>query len=192
MPKTREAALKALALDESLGEAHVSLATIAKKYDYGWETAEKEFRRAIQLNPEYATAQQGYAEYLSWQGRFDEALAGSDCARQLDSMSLIIANDCGPILYYARQYVRAIEQCEAVLKNGPGSKRQLRQRVATSSSSPKLSRGKCPQAIEEYKRGYGSTDHPWAWAMKAYAYAAGARRKNFSAHLNNSCSVHRN
>jgi tetratricopeptide (TPR) repeat protein len=96
MPKTREAALKALALDESLGEAHVSLATIAKKYDYGWETAEKEFRRAIQLNPEYATAQQGYAEYLSWQGRFDEALAGSDCARQLDSMSLIIANDCGP------------------------------------------------------------------------------------------------
>ncbi len=132
MPKTREAALKALALDESLAEAHVSLAMIAEKHDYDWETAEKEFRRAIQLNPEYATAHQWYAEYLSWQGRFDEALAGSDCARQLDPMSLIIANDCGSIficLYYARQYVRAIEQCEAVLKNGPGSKRQLWQRV---------------------------------------------------------------
>ena len=101
MPKTREAALKALALDESLAEAHVSLAMIAEKHDYDWETAEKEFRRAIQLNPEYATAHQWYAEYLSWQGRFDEALAGSDCARQLDPMSLIIANDCGSILYHA-------------------------------------------------------------------------------------------
>ena len=77
MPKARAAALKALELDESLAEAHTSLALIAENYDYDWQMAEKEFRRAIQLNPGYATAHQWYAEYLSWQGRFDEAWAGA-------------------------------------------------------------------------------------------------------------------
>ena len=169
MPKAREAALKALALDETLAEAHVSLALIAENYDYDWETAEKEFQRAIQLNPEYATAHQWYAEYLSWQGRFNEALAESDRARQLDPMSLIIANDRGAILYYARQYDRAIEQCQAVLKMDPGTSENFgnaRNFIFLSE----IEQGKFPQAIEGYNRGYGSTDHPWAWAMKAYAY----------------------
>ena len=86
------------------------------------ETAEKEFRRAIQLNPEYATAHQWYAEYLSWQGRFDEALAGSDCARRAGSDVTDHRQRLQPfILYYARHYVRAIEQCEAVLKMAPGA-----------------------------------------------------------------------
>jgi tetratricopeptide (TPR) repeat protein len=82
MPKARTAALKALKLDESLAEAHTSLALIAENYDYDWGTAEKEFRRAIQLNPDYPTAHQWYAESLAWQGRFDEAFAESDRARQ--------------------------------------------------------------------------------------------------------------
>ncbi|MGH9637597.1 MAG: winged helix-turn-helix domain-containing protein, partial [Candidatus Angelobacter sp.] len=63
MPKAKAAALSALALDDSLAEAHASLALVAENYDYDWQTAEKEFRRAIQLNPDYATAHQWYAEY---------------------------------------------------------------------------------------------------------------------------------
>ena len=120
MPKAKAAALNALALDDSLAEAHASLALVAENYDYDWQTAEKEFRRAIQLNPDYATAHQWYAEYLAWQGRFDEALAESERARQLDPMSLIIATDRGAILFYARKYDRAIDQFRAVLDMDPG------------------------------------------------------------------------
>ena len=93
MPKGRTAALKALQLDDTLAEAHTSLALIAENYDYDWQTAGKEFQRAIQLDPGYATAHQWYAEYLSWLGRFDEALAESEKARQLDPLSMIIAAD---------------------------------------------------------------------------------------------------
>jgi TolB-like protein/DNA-binding winged helix-turn-helix (wHTH) protein len=99
MPKARATALKALQLDETLPEAHTALALVAENYDYDWPTAEKEFRRAIELDPNYATAHQWYGEYLSWIGRFDEALAESDRARQLDPMSLIVASDRGWVLY---------------------------------------------------------------------------------------------
>ena len=75
LPKARVAALKALQLDEGLAEAHTSLALITENYDLDWQTAEKDMdRRAIQLNPNDATAHHWYAEYLTWLGRFDEAL----------------------------------------------------------------------------------------------------------------------
>jgi TolB-like protein/DNA-binding winged helix-turn-helix (wHTH) protein/Tfp pilus assembly protein PilF len=125
MPKGRAAALKALQLDDTLAEAHTSLALIAENYDYDWQTAEKEFRRAIQLDPGYATAHQWYAEYLSWVGRFEEALAESEKARQLDPFSLIIAADHAAILYYARQYDRAIAHSRAVLNMDPAAPRAV-------------------------------------------------------------------
>src|SRR5271166_3626324 len=87
IPKARAAALKALQIDDSLAEAHASLGLIAEQYDYDWQTAEREFRRAIELDPDYATGHQWYAEYLSLQGRFDEAMAESERARQLDPLS---------------------------------------------------------------------------------------------------------
>jgi len=89
MPKARAAALKALELDDSLAEAHTSLALIRENYDWDWKTAENEYRRAIELNPNYATAHHWYAEFLSWQGRFDEAFAESERARQLDPLTML-------------------------------------------------------------------------------------------------------
>jgi TolB-like protein/DNA-binding winged helix-turn-helix (wHTH) protein/Tfp pilus assembly protein PilF len=123
MPKGRAAALKALQLDDTLAEAHTSLALIAENYDYDWQTAEKEFKRAIQLDPGYPTAHQWYAECLSWLGRFDEALAESEKARQLDPLSMIIAADHSAILYYARWYDRALAQSHTVLNMDPTSSR---------------------------------------------------------------------
>jgi tetratricopeptide (TPR) repeat protein len=119
MPKARAAALKALEIDNSLAEAHTALGLIVQNYDWDWPTAEKEYRRAIELNPSYATARQFYAEHLAWRGRFDEALRESDRARQLDPLSLIIATDNGAILYYSRQYGRAIEQFRSVREMDP-------------------------------------------------------------------------
>jgi TolB-like protein/DNA-binding winged helix-turn-helix (wHTH) protein/Tfp pilus assembly protein PilF len=119
MPKARVAALKALELDEKLAEAHASLALIAQNYDWDWQTAEKEYRRAIELDPNYATGHHWYAEHLAFRGRFDEAFAEMERARQLDPLSLIIQVDNGAILFYSRQYDRAIEQFQAVLKVEP-------------------------------------------------------------------------
>ncbi len=123
MPKGRAAALKALQLDDTLAEAHTSLGLIAESYDYDWQTAEKEFKRAIQLDPGYATAHQWYAECLSWQGRFEEALAESEKARRLDPLSIIIAADHATILYYDRQYDRALAQGREVLNMDPHAPR---------------------------------------------------------------------
>src|SRR6202040_3475636 len=95
IPKARAAALRALQIDDTLAEAHTSLALITENYDWDWQTAEKEYRRAIQLDPNYATAHQWYAEYLTWLGRFDEAFRESERARQLDPLSLIIVTDYG-------------------------------------------------------------------------------------------------
>jgi eukaryotic-like serine/threonine-protein kinase len=95
------------------------LAVIAQNYDWDWRTAEKEFRRAIELDPNYATAHQWYAECLALMGRFDEAFAEIDRARQLDPLSLIIAADRGAMLYFSRQYDLAITQFRAVLDMEP-------------------------------------------------------------------------
>jgi TolB-like protein/DNA-binding winged helix-turn-helix (wHTH) protein/Tfp pilus assembly protein PilF len=119
MSKARAAALHALQLDESLPEAHTALALIVQNHDWDWQTAEKEFRRAIELNPNYATAHHWYAEHLMWRGRFDEALRESERARQLDPLSLIIAADNGAILYFSRQYDRAIEKWKSVREMDP-------------------------------------------------------------------------
>jgi TolB-like protein/DNA-binding winged helix-turn-helix (wHTH) protein/Tfp pilus assembly protein PilF len=119
LPKARAAALKALQLDGDLAEAHTSLALITENYDWDWLTAEKEYRRAIDLNPNYATAHHWYAEFLTWNGRFEEAFQESERARQLDPLSLIIAADNAMIFYYSRQYDRAEKGFNAVLEMEP-------------------------------------------------------------------------
>jgi TolB-like protein/Tfp pilus assembly protein PilF len=123
MPKARAAALRALEIDDLLPEGHTALALIVQNYDWDWQTAEREFRRAIELNPNYATAHHWYAEHLMWRGRFDEALQESERARQLDPLSLIIAADNGAILFYSRQYDRAIDKWRSVLQMDPGFRR---------------------------------------------------------------------
>jgi TolB-like protein/DNA-binding winged helix-turn-helix (wHTH) protein/Flp pilus assembly protein TadD len=119
MPKARAAALRAVELDDTLAEAHVSLGVIAQDYDWDWPTVEREYRRAIELNPNYPTAHQWYAESLALQGRFDEAFVEIERARQLDPLSLIIGSDYAVILYFSRQYDRAIEQFRSVLDREP-------------------------------------------------------------------------
>jgi tetratricopeptide (TPR) repeat protein len=119
MPKARAAALRAVELDDSLAEAHVSLGVIAQDYDWDWPTVEREYRHAIELNPNYPTAHQWYAESLALQGRFDEAFVEIEHARQLDPLSLIIGSDYAVILYFSRQYDRAIEQFRSVLDREP-------------------------------------------------------------------------
>src|SRR6185369_12695457 len=89
-PKAKAAAMKALALDQQLAEAHTSLANILTSYEWDFASAETEFKRAIALNPNYATAHQWYAEFLQMAGRYDESIAQIKRAQELDPLSLII------------------------------------------------------------------------------------------------------
>ena len=172
IPKARVAALKALQIDDGMAEAHASVALIAENYDYDWVTAEKEFRRAIQLDPGYATAHQWYAEYLSWQGRFDEALAESERARRLDPLSLIIATDHGQILFLSRQYERAIEQSRAVLEMEPTFPRVYNVLIDAEVQS-----GKFADALadsERFRRAVGSNVP--LWEVQAYINGRAGRQ----------------
>lgn len=114
LPKLKSAAAKALELDDTLGEAHTSLAW-ARLRDWDWSGAEKEFKRAIELNPRYPTAHSGYGEYLMVLGRFDEALREMNQAAALDPLSPAVNLALGYRFYYARQYPQAIEQCQKTL-----------------------------------------------------------------------------
>ncbi len=118
-PKARAAAEKALEIDESLSEAHTSLAFVKYLYDWDWPGAEREFRRAIELNPSYATAHQWYAQYLSSRQRQDDAIAEVKRAQELDPISLSIIHSLGLILYQGRQYDQAIEQFQKILEMDP-------------------------------------------------------------------------
>jgi TolB-like protein/DNA-binding winged helix-turn-helix (wHTH) protein/Tfp pilus assembly protein PilF len=164
MPKARGAALKALSIDDTLPEAHTSLGLIAEAYNYDWPTAEKEFRRAIQLNPDYATAHQWYAEYLSWQGRFEQALAESECARQLDPLSLIIATDHAAILFRARQYDRVLAESRAVLEMDPNFANARALTFVTL-----VEQGRFEEALKLQEKN-DPPDSPWYWANRAYLY----------------------
>ncbi|MDQ3751028.1 MAG: protein kinase, partial [Acidobacteriota bacterium] len=109
-PKARTAAMKAIEIDETLAEAHTALAQIKLSYEWNFEAAERDFKYAIELNPNYPTARQWYSEYLSDVGRFDEALTQMKRAQELDPLSLIINRELGAILMFKREYDAAIEQ----------------------------------------------------------------------------------
>ncbi len=164
MPKARAAATKAVQLDEGLAEAHTSLAVIAQNYDWDRATAEKEYRRAIQLDPNYATAHHWYAEFLGLQGRFDEALVEMGRARHLDPLSLIIASDNGVILFFSRQYDAAMEQFRGALDMDPGFPR------AHMLVYVYVQKGMFAEAIASVQKWRGIDDPAWNWAETAYVY----------------------
>ncbi|HET6853476.1 MAG TPA: protein kinase [Pyrinomonadaceae bacterium] len=110
MPKAKEAALKALALDDTLAEAHASMGQIARYYDFDFLTAEREYRRAIELNPNYATAHQWLAEQLSALKRPDEAISEMRRALEIDPLSVTINRIYADILLAARRHDEAIDQ----------------------------------------------------------------------------------
>jgi eukaryotic-like serine/threonine-protein kinase len=115
-PKAKEAAEKALELDDSLAEAHTSLALIHEVYDWEWRSAEQEFKRALELNPNYATGHQWHGIFLINRGQFAEAKAELARAEQLDPLSLIIVTEAGEPYYFAREYDKAIERYRRALQ----------------------------------------------------------------------------
>ena len=120
MPKAKESAIKALALDNTLAEAHASLAHVLMNYDWNWSEAEKEFKRSIELKPDYATAHEWYAiHYLTATGRLEEAVQEMKKALELEPASLVMNTFMGATLYYAGRYDEAIDQCRRTIQMDP-------------------------------------------------------------------------
>ena len=155
MPKAKAAAQKALALDDNLAEAHASLGQIIGGYDYDFSGAEREFQRAILLNPNYASAHQWRAENLSTLERFDEALAEARRALELDPLSLIINRIYADVLMDARRYDEALEQYRKTLDLDPN--------FATTNfflGRAYEAKGQYDQAIAQYLRAFEASNVP--------------------------------
>jgi TolB-like protein/DNA-binding winged helix-turn-helix (wHTH) protein len=130
MPKARDAALKALHLDNSLAEAHTSLATVKLSYEWDYAAAENEFTRAIELNPNYSTAHHWYAHYLVIKRRFPEALSEIQRAHDLDPYSLVVNDFWGLTLYYSKDFEGALAQFQARLDLDPSEKVAVYEQLA--------------------------------------------------------------
>jgi tetratricopeptide (TPR) repeat protein len=119
MPSAEEAAIKALAIDDKIAEAHSTLANIRFRYDLDWLGAENEFKRALELSPNNADAHRRYALYLLCLGRFAEAMAEIKRAQEFDPVSIVISSQMGQVFYLAHQYDQAIEQYKKTLEMDP-------------------------------------------------------------------------
>ncbi|MGI9166910.1 MAG: tetratricopeptide repeat protein [Pyrinomonadaceae bacterium] len=120
MPQAKAAAMRALELDDSLAEAHTALGWYLSSYEYDWAGGEKEFRRAIELNPKYATAHQWLGELLSQTKRFDEGQAETKLALEADPLSPVISFNIGWQLFLARRYDDALREFDRTANLYPG------------------------------------------------------------------------
>ncbi|CAN5461873.1 hypothetical protein BH10ACI2_BH10ACI2_13370 [soil metagenome] len=145
MPQAKQAALKALELDANLAEAHASLGEAIFYYDYDWVGAEKAFKRAIEINPKYATAHQWYAELLQGAGRFDESIKEMSKAVELDPFSMIINQQMGAILLAAKRFDESLMQNKKVNELFPDE-------IGFHYTNATIyeAQGKYSQAFEEY------------------------------------------
>jgi DNA-binding winged helix-turn-helix (wHTH) protein/TolB-like protein/Tfp pilus assembly protein PilF len=119
MPKAKAAALQALQIDDSLAEAHTSLAFVNMHYEWDWAGSQKEFKRALELNPNYATAHQWYAVWLMAQGKTAASLEEERRAQLADPLSIIIKTDTAQLLIYAGRGDEATEQAQRALEIDP-------------------------------------------------------------------------
>ncbi len=171
-PKAKAAAIKALELDSSLGEAHNSLAFVLDGFDWDFDSAGKEFQRAIELSPGYATAHHWYAWHLSLLGRFDDAIAEMRKAENLDPLSLIINADLAELLGLAHSYDESIRQSRKTIEmdsNFALAHNQLAQAY--------LQKHMYDEAVAEMQKAVRlSADSPTCIANLARAYVASGKR----------------
>jgi TolB-like protein/Tfp pilus assembly protein PilF len=170
-PKAKAAAKRALEIDDTLAEAHTSLAYVLFLYDWNFAESNREFQRAIELNPNYPTAHEWYGVTLGDMGRFDEGIAQLNRAQELDPLSLIISLDLGVVYIDARQYDKAIEQLRKTI--------ELEQGFYSAHKWLGIAyeaKGSLPEAIAEYRKAQELNDDPQVLALLGHAYAISGKR----------------
>lgn len=156
----------------SLPDAHTSLAFVEMHYEWKFQEAEQEFKRAIDLNPSYSTAHQWYAFDLAALGRMDEAVAEIKRARQTDPLSAIINSDAAEMLYWARRYDEALQQARATLEIDPNFAHAHRV-LGRIYGEKKM----FPEAIAEGQRAVAlAGNDPWMLSDLAATYALAGQK----------------
>ena len=180
LPKAKDAAARAIELDDTVGEAHTSLAFCLDGFDWDFQSAEKEFQRGIELSPNYATAHHWYAWHLGLLGRYTEAVTEMRKAQSLDPLSLIINADLAELLLIAHSYDESIKQSRKTIEMDPNfalAHNQLGQAY--------LQRQMPEEAIPELQKAVRlSGDSPTCSANLARAYVASSRRNDAVKFLN--------
>ncbi len=172
IPKAKDAAEKALALDGALAEAHASLGYVEFIYDWNWAGAEQEFRKSIALNPGYATAHHWYAHELAALGRFPEAMAESKLVLELSPSEAVSNEHMGWVFLMERDYKNAVPNCQRALNLDPNF--VLAHRVLALAD---LYSGQNDDAISEFQKGVElSKGDPVAKAYLARAYAVTGKK----------------
>lgn len=172
MTQSKAAAIKALQLDDSAAETHTSMAHVLHNYDWDFPAAEREFRRAIELNPNYATAHHLYSHLLMQLSRTDESLREATLAQQLDPLSPFINNGLARQYYLSRQYDKAIAQCQVGLNFDPT---YLPARIQLGLAYEQ--KGMLKEAIAELEKARDLAQNlPMAHALLAHAYAIAGRK----------------
>ncbi len=166
IPKGEAAARRALEIDGDLAEAHTSLAYVKYQYEWDWAGGESEFRRALDLNPNYSTAHQWYALELAGMGRMTDALREINRAQELDPLSLIANVNAGWIFYHARQYDRALEQIRKSLDMDPTFARGH-----WAISEPLEQQQKYQEATTELEKARQIDETPIMLALLGHLYA---------------------
>lgn len=176
-PKAKAAAMEALRLDEGLAEAHTTLGVVKLLHDWDWPGAEREYKRAIELNQSYSDAHLMYGFYLAAMERFDEAHAEMRRAQELDPLSLAKIIGTGEILYQQRRHDQAIEQYRKALEMDPNSGL-----AHWAIGNVYVQKGMFEEAIGEYKKAIPlSGDSPDEIASLGYVYALSGRRREAQA-----------
>ena len=171
-PKAKEAAVKALEMDETLAEAHSSLAFIKFRWDRERVEAEREFQLAIKYKPTYAPAHQWYSSYLVALERFDEAIAEAKRTSELEPLSFTASSHLGWILYLSGRNDEAIAQCTKILNLDPNSF-PARRYLGLAYEK----KGMYAQAIDEFQKGVKISGSPLMLALLGHAYAASGKTR---------------
>jgi tetratricopeptide (TPR) repeat protein len=172
VPKARQAVKNALRIDETLAEAHTMQAMILLQYDRDWLAAEREFRRAIEIDPNYALGRSFLAWHLAAMGRFDESIAEDKRALELDPLSPAVNADLGWDLYFARRYDEAIEQLLKAVDLEPN---YWVSHVLLGRSYEQ--KGKLHEAVAEFEKATQIENSiPEVLAALGHGYAVSARR----------------
>jgi len=170
-PGMREFVRKALQLDDRLAEAHVWLAFVNFSYDWDWAAAEREFDRALELDPNSAVAHEAYGVYLSMMRRFDQAIAEGKCSVELDALSLEAHNFLGQSLIFARRHDEAIDLIGKALDLDPN---YFFARLSLGQAY--LAKGDTLQAIAQLEQARKVQEVSDVVGALGYAYAAAGRK----------------
>jgi Tfp pilus assembly protein PilF len=175
MERAKAEARKAIALDDTLAEAHTSLGWVTFIYDWDWPAADLEFSRAVSLNPRYATARQWYSWFLAAMGRFDEALHQGRTAIDLDPASVSIRRSMGWLQYYARHFDDALDNLRRALALNPTAEETHRLLGLVY-----LQQGLYDEAAASFKEALASSEHD-ALAFAGLGHVAALRGRDAEA-----------